>query len=56
MLLLFAGGVMNLIVIAALAAVVLVEKLLPIGPRTVRITGVFLIVLAVWVLAHGRQG
>ena len=51
MLLLFAGGVMNLAVIGALAAFVLVEKLTPLGLRGVRLTGLALIVLGVWVLA-----
>lgn len=39
MLLLFVGGVMNLLWIAAIAAVVLVEKLLPGGPVAARIAG-----------------
>jgi predicted metal-binding membrane protein len=39
MLLLFVGGVMNLLWIATLAAVVLVEKLLPRGPIAGRIAG-----------------
>ncbi len=43
MLLLFVGGVMNLVWIAALAAIVLFEKLLPGGIWVVRVTGVALI-------------
>jgi predicted metal-binding membrane protein len=52
MLLLFAGGVMNLAVIAALTAFVAVEKLTPFGVRGARISGVLLIVAAVWTFAH----
>lgn len=52
MLLLFAGGVMNLMVITALTAVVLIEKLAPIGPQTVRVTGVFLIAFGIWTLTR----
>jgi predicted metal-binding membrane protein len=42
MLLLFAGGVMNLTVIAALTAFVAFERLAPIGLRGARISGVLL--------------
>jgi predicted metal-binding membrane protein len=52
MLLLFAGGVMNLMVIAVLMIVVLTEKLAPVGTQTVRVTGIFLIGLGVWTLAR----
>jgi predicted metal-binding membrane protein len=48
MLLLFAGGVMNLAVIGALTALVLVEKLTPVGPRSVRATGILLIAAGSW--------
>jgi predicted metal-binding membrane protein len=51
MLLLFAGGVMNLAVIAALTAWVLVEKLLPIGEHAARVSGVLLIGTGAWMLA-----
>jgi predicted metal-binding membrane protein len=51
MLLLFAGGVMNLAVIGALTAFVLVEKLVPLSARSVGLTGIPLIALGVWVLA-----
>jgi predicted metal-binding membrane protein len=44
MLLLFAGGVMNLAVIAALTAFVAFEKLTPFGTRGARLGGVLLIV------------
>lgn len=53
MLLLFAGGVMNLRVIIALTLWVLVEKFAPFGERTARIGGVVLLTLAAWVLASG---
>ncbi len=50
MLLLFAGGVMNLVVIIALTAWVLVEKLAPFGLWTARITGLVLLLLAAWMV------
>lgn len=49
MLLLFAGGVMNLAVIGAVTAVVLLEKIASFGPRTIRLTGILLIALGLWV-------
>jgi predicted metal-binding membrane protein len=52
MLLLFAGGVMNLAVIAALTALVAFEKLTPIGAQGARISGVLLIVAAIWMLVR----
>jgi predicted metal-binding membrane protein len=48
MLLLFAGGVMNLAVIAALTLFVAFEKLLPIGRWGARVSGLSLIGLACW--------
>jgi predicted metal-binding membrane protein len=45
MALLFVVGLMNVLWIAALALLVLIEKVLPIGPRVSRLTG---IVLMVW--------
>ena len=51
MLLLFAGGVMNLAVIGALTVFVLVERLVPLGQKSVQLTGALLIVLGLWVLA-----
>ena len=45
MALLFVGGLMNLLWIAALALLVLIEKLLPVGPHVSRLTGIGLIVL-----------
>ena len=50
MLLLFAGGVMNLVVIVALTAWVLAEKLAPFGMYTARITGLVLLALAAWMV------
>jgi len=52
MLLLFAGGVMNLAVIAALTALVAFEKLTPLGTHGARIAGVSLIVAALWMLVR----
>jgi predicted metal-binding membrane protein len=46
MLLLFAGGVMNLFVIAALMLWVLAEKFLPFGEKTTIASGVALLVVA----------
>jgi len=48
MLILFAGGVMNLVVILALTTWVLIEKLAPIGERTATTSGVLLLAVAVW--------
>ena len=52
MLLLFAGGVMNLTVILALTVFVAFEKLVPLGPWGPRISGGLLIAAAVWMLAR----
>jgi predicted metal-binding membrane protein len=52
MLLLFAGGVMNLAVIAALTALVALEKLAPFGRRAATITGALLIAGGVWTLVR----
>jgi predicted metal-binding membrane protein len=48
MLLLFAGGVMNLTVIAALTAFVAFEKLAPFGVHSARISGFLLVAAAAW--------
>ena len=48
MLLLFAGGVMNLFAIVALMLWVLAEKFLPYGERTARASGIALLALAAW--------
>lgn len=52
MLLLFAGGVMNLAVIAALTALVAFEKLTPFGAQGARVSGVLLMAAAVWMLVR----
>jgi predicted metal-binding membrane protein len=49
MLLLFAGGVMNLTVIVALTAFVAFEKIVPLGAHGARISGVLLVAAGVWV-------
>ncbi|MEQ1896770.1 MAG: DUF2182 domain-containing protein [Vicinamibacterales bacterium] len=48
MLLLFAGGVMNLVVVAALTIWVAVEKLAPFGEQSARISGALLLVASGW--------
>ena len=53
MLLLFAGGVMNLAVIAALTVFVAFEKLAPLGMWSARISGAALVALAAWMQASG---
>ena len=50
MLLLFAGGVMNLIVIAALTLFVAFEKLTSFGMRGTRASGVLLIIAGLWMI------
>ena len=50
--LLFVGGLMNLLWIAGLALLVLIEKLFPFGPRVSQITGVALIGWGAFVLVH----
>ena len=45
--LLFLGGVMNLLWIAAITAFVLVEKILPLGDKGGRIAGVLMILAGV---------
>ena len=52
MLLLFAGGVMNLTVIAALTAFVAFEKLAPAGVQSRRVSGALLIGVAAWMIAQ----
>jgi predicted metal-binding membrane protein len=49
MLLLFAGGVMNLAVIAALTAFVAFEKLAPVGVQSTRTSGALLVAVAAWI-------
>jgi predicted metal-binding membrane protein len=50
MLLLFAGGVMNVVVIAGLAAWVAFEKLAPLSHRGVQYSGAIMIAAGVWML------
>ena len=50
MLLLFAGGVMNILVIVALTAFVAFEKLAPTGIHAARVSGVLLVTTAAWLL------
>ena len=52
MLMLFAGGVMNLTVIATLTAFVAFEKLLPLGMLGARLSGVLLIATGAWMLVR----
>jgi predicted metal-binding membrane protein len=52
MLLLFAGGVMNLTVIAALTVLVAFEKLGPFGTHSATISGVLLISAGFWMLVR----
>ena len=54
MMLLFAGGVMNLWYIAALTIFVLVEKLAPLGAQGGRLSGALLSAVGLWVLVHGH--
>jgi predicted metal-binding membrane protein len=50
MALLFVGGLMNVLWIAGLALLVLIEKRLPVGPRVSRLTGIALMVWGTIVL------
>ncbi len=50
MLVLFAGGVMNLTVILALTAWVVVEKIAPFGEQSARVSGALLLGVAGWML------
>ena len=52
MLLLFAGGVMNLMVIAALTLFVAFEKLTSFGIRGAQISGALLLAAGVWMLTR----
>lgn len=52
MLLLFAGGVMNLAVIVGLTAIVLVEKVTPLGLRASRVLGLLLLFCGGWVIGR----
>jgi predicted metal-binding membrane protein len=50
MLLLFAGGVMNVVVIAALTAWVAFEKWVPVGRRSAQFGGAAMIAVGLWIL------
>ena len=52
MLLLFVGGVMNLMMIVAVTVLVAVEKLLPVGTAAARVSGAALIAAAAWILVR----
>jgi len=52
MLLLFAGGVMNLTVILALTAWVAIEKLTPFGRHSARVGAALLLALGVWMIVR----
>ena len=52
MLLLFAGGVMNLVVIVSLTAWVAIEKLAPFGRQSARVGGALLIAAGFWMLTR----
>ena len=53
MTLLFVGGVMTLAWVATLAAIVLIEKLVPLGGRGAAVLGVAGIVAGVLMAIHG---
>ena len=48
---LFVAGVMNLLWVAVLAGLVLLEKVLPNGPTVARVAGVGFIVWGLWLAA-----
>ena len=52
MVLLFAGGVMNLLVIAGLTAFVAFEKLAPLGRNGARISGAIMMAAGLWILVR----
>ena len=54
--LLFVGGVMNLLWVAAITLAVLAEKLAPKGGWIARATGAALILAGVWVIAAAGTG
>jgi len=54
MALLFVGGVMNLLWVAALAAFVLMEKLVPAGQWVARSSGALMIAFGLTLIATGR--
>jgi len=52
MLLLFAGGVMNLAVIVGLTAIVLIEKVTPVGVRASRVLGALMLATGAWFIVR----
>jgi len=52
MLLLFAGGVMNVLIIVGLTAFVAFEKLAPLGRHGARVTGGLMVAGGLWMLVH----
>ena len=52
--LLFVGGVMNLLWVAAIAVFVLVEKAAPFGRATGRVAGALLVLAGAYVLFEGQ--
>ncbi|MEK1929438.1 MAG: DUF2182 domain-containing protein [Pararhizobium sp.] len=55
MALLFVGGVMNILWIAALAIFVLVEKIMPGGQRLSQVAGAILVAAGAWLMIHGHS-
>jgi predicted metal-binding membrane protein len=53
MALLFVGGIMNLLWVAAIAVVVLLEKAIPAGETVARVGGVLAIGFGAWMAARG---
>ena len=56
MTLLFVGGVMNALWIAALAILVLLEKTVPKGRLIPRIAGALMVAAGIWVIARAVAG
>jgi predicted metal-binding membrane protein len=56
MLLLFVGGIMNLVWIAGLTLLVLLEKLWPLGDRLAQLSGVVMFGTGLWVLVSAATG
>lgn len=52
MLLLFAGGVMNVVIIVGLTVFVALEKLAPLGRHGARVTGGLMVAGGLWMLGH----
>jgi predicted metal-binding membrane protein len=53
MILLFVGGIMNILWIAAVAILILLEKTLPTGRLVPRISGAVIAAAGVWLLIYG---